>query len=83
MTFGHAVPDGFVTRKVVRRHRVEARIVGVLHDVVKAKADVGRDVGGIRTIDDASFQCGKDLSEIHHDRGCTKVSKHFSRQTWG
>ena len=61
------VPDLGPTCQMVRRHRMEARIRGVLGDVVNPQPDVVGQRRGIGAVDDAGFKCGEDFGEIHHD----------------
>ena len=58
---------------MVGRHRVEARKVGVLGDVVEAEADIVRKVRRIGAVDDAGLKGGEDLVEVHHDRGRAEI----------
>ena len=54
---------------------MEAGEVGVLYDVVKAKAHVVRKAGRVSAVNDASFQSCEDLGEVHNNWGCAELLK--------
>ena len=77
----HRVPDILAAGEVIRRHGVEARVVRVLGDVVEAEADVVRQVGRVRTVDDARLQRREYLVEVHHDRRGAQILEDQGRHS--